>query len=466
MKPDRGSGASIVGESTSSGARMRVASARMILGVLLPALLLISCTSSKEEHYVKGSKPVTLNFPHGWSFRPDDLATRAAISEQFSRESGIQVRDIPVPESTFEQLKFFGALLQQDPSGLDLFAIDPIWSEHFEPDLIDLRPYMQEEIAQVVPQLLPSYTDNGKVLAIPYEVNIGSLEYRADLLREYGYDHPPKTWDELEAMAKKIQAGERARGKTGFWGYVWQGAESEALTCNALEWQAAEGGGRIVESDRTISVNNPAAIRAWRRARRWVGSISPPGVVAYHEKDSMNVFDSGGAAFNRLWLGTSLAPIGPFSRVHWRGSESRVSTGFTNVPGGPGGWGGTLGGSGLAVSRHSIYVQETVRLVRFLIHTQIESIEKRMKVSADHSEFYSPPETDHPDHSDNSIQGARVVLRPSLEVGSQYAQASALYAAAVHSVLTGEKEAPEAAAELEKQLMSLTGYHAGRVALK
>jgi hypothetical protein len=67
VKPDRGSGASIVGESTSSGARMRVASARMILGVLLPALLLISCTSSKEEHYVKGSKPVTLNFPHGWS---------------------------------------------------------------------------------------------------------------------------------------------------------------------------------------------------------------------------------------------------------------------------------------------------------------------------------------------------------------------------------------------------------------
>ena len=57
------------------------------------------------------------------------------------------------------------------------------------------------------------------------------------------------------------------------------------LTCNALEWQASEGGGRIIERDKTISVNNPQTIRAWRRAARWVGSISPPSVVAYKEWD-------------------------------------------------------------------------------------------------------------------------------------------------------------------------------------
>jgi len=31
----------------------------------------------------------------------------------------------------------------------------------------------------------------------------------------------------------------------------------------------------------------------------------------------------------------------------------------------------------------------------------------------------------------------------------------------VHSVLTGQKEAPEAAAELEKQLIEITGFSAG-----
>jgi trehalose/maltose transport system substrate-binding protein len=68
-------------------------------------------------------------------------------------------------------------------------------------------------------------------------------------MRQYGYPAPPKTWDELERMAARIQAGERAKGRRDFWGFVWQGAPSEALTCNALEWQVSEGGGRIIENE-------------------------------------------------------------------------------------------------------------------------------------------------------------------------------------------------------------------------
>src|SRR5260370_1462599 len=105
-------------------------------------------------------------------------------------------------------------------------------------------------------------------------------------------------------MAARIQAGEAAKAmkaqkakkaKKEFWGFVWQGASTEALTCNALEWQAAEGGGQIIEEDKTISVNNPHAIRAWQRAARWVGSISPPSVVGYVEADALNVWVAGAA---------------------------------------------------------------------------------------------------------------------------------------------------------------------------
>jgi trehalose/maltose transport system substrate-binding protein len=46
------------------------------------------------------------------------------------------------------------------------------------------------------------------------------LFYRVDLLRQYGYRAPPKTWDELERMAARIQAGERATGSQDFWGFV------------------------------------------------------------------------------------------------------------------------------------------------------------------------------------------------------------------------------------------------------
>ena len=75
-------------------------------------------------------------------------------------------------------------------------------------------------------------------------MNIGMLYYRRDLVDKYGYRRPPTTWSELEAMAARIQKGERAAGKTKFWGYVWQGAAYEGLTCNALEWQTSSGAGR------------------------------------------------------------------------------------------------------------------------------------------------------------------------------------------------------------------------------
>ena len=153
--------------------------------------------------------------------------------------------------------------------------------------------------------LVKSYSVGEKLVAMPYHANVATLLYRTDLLRKYGYKAPPKTWDELEKMATRIQAGERAAGKKDFWGYVWQGSAGEALTCNALEWQYAEGGGRIIEDDGTISVNNPNAVRAWQRAARWVGTISPPGVVAYREWDSTNVWASGNAAFHRIWASDS-----------------------------------------------------------------------------------------------------------------------------------------------------------------
>lgn len=422
-----------------------------ILGICLSAALLACCKAPPE--------PVTLNYPHGWASRPDELARRALMSQQFTRETGVHVRDIPTPESTFDQLELYRKLLRQEASGADLLGIDPIWSELLAPDLIDLQPYLAADIASVMPQLLPSYTVGGKLVAIPYQVNIGSLEFRSDLLREYGYDQPPGTWDELEAMALRIQTGERAKGNKDFWGFVWQGAMAEALTCNALEWQAAEGGGRIVESDRTISVNNPAAIRAWQRAKRWIGWISPPGVVVYRERDSMNLFDAGKAAFNRVWLGTSPARSGPSNQVFWRGLEPRVPSGFTSVPGGPGGSAGTLGGSGLAVARRSAHPQEAVKLVRFLLHAQIELIEKHGNPSGGEPEFYNGQSAST--HSANSIHSASVVDRPAIETGSHYVEVSAAYVSAVHSVLTGQRAAPKAAAELEKQLIRITGFRPG-----
>src|SRR6202030_4394847 len=227
------------------------------------------------------------------------------------------------------------------------------------------KPYFANDVSLQFPAIASGYLVDNKLVAVAYRADIGLLYYRADLLRQYGYREPPATWDELEIMAAHIQAGERAKGKKQFWGFVWQGAADEGLTCNALEWQAAERGGRIIEQNKTISVNNPQAIKAWQRAAHWVGSISPPGVVGYREWDSLNVWVAGDAAFMRHW------PSAYFDSQA-AGSPIRNKFDTALLPAGKVGRVGTLGGWGLAVSRSSAHRSEAVELVRYLSRRDVQ----------------------------------------------------------------------------------------------
>jgi trehalose/maltose transport system substrate-binding protein len=432
-------------------------SAMKALGFLLVAMSLDACSHPQPVR-----QPVTLSyFRLGWA-QPDELPTAVSLSERFTRDTSIQLKSIPVPETTLDQLDVSRKLLESTSSP-DVLGLDLIWSGVLQGDLIDLRPYLSQEISSIEPQLLPSYTVDGRLVAVPYTVQVGVLEYRTDLLREYGYDHPPKSWSELERMALRIQSGERAKGQQDFWGYAWQGADAEALTCNALEWQVDEGGGRIIEDNHTISVNNPAAIRAWERAKRWIGWISPPGVLAYREIDTINLFDSGKVAFNRVWGGAPITRKGLYRQLHWRSSLPVGKTGYTSIPSGRRGWVATLGGSGLAVSRQSAHPEQAIDLVRFLIRSQVQMDEKQESAYRSQPEKRDLPAlSESLDRSDASSQlKSAVVNRPSSVAGSAYEQVARAYIAAVHSVLAGQKAAPEAAAELEKQLIKITGFKAG-----
>ncbi len=435
---------------------LRLTRSARAAGTLLLATLPIGVIGGCRQ---PAPEPVTLSyFRLGWS-QPDELPTAEPLSQRFTSETGIRLKNLPVPENTLDQLDLSRRLLEGDQSGPDVVNVDMIWSGVLEKDLVDLQPYAAAEISSIAPSLIPSYRVDRKLVAIPYQVQVGTLEYRADLLREYGYTHPPATWDELERMAERIQRGERAKGNKDFWGYVWQGADAEALTCNALEWQASEGGGRIIEDNRTISVNNPAAIRSWQRARRWIGRISPPSVVAFRELDSINAFDSGKAAFNRVWGGTTITRGGQHRQFHGRPSPFETKTAYALMPGGREGAAGTLGGSGLAVSQHSPHVPEAIRLVQFLIRAQIQSNQAEDRAFVDTPQI---PVGGRPAESGKSNPNASgVVNRPSSLVGNQYEAVSRAYISAVHSVLTQEKSAPQAAAELEKELIKLTGFKTG-----
>jgi len=379
---------------------------------------------------------------------------------QFTQKTGIRVQYVPGPESSTETLKTYQQSFKNKPITPDVYLIDVVWPKVLSEDLLDLRPYLGEESKVLLDATVKNDNVDGRLVAMPFFVETGVLYYRTDLLAKYGYKHPPETWDELEKMATRIQSGERAAGNPHFWGYVWQGAAYEGLTCDAMEWEMSEGGGRIIEEDGTISVNNPDTIRAMKRARHWVNTISPPGITEFKEEDSRNAFVTGNAAFRREWI------WGTYATGQGQGSPIRGKFAATQIPRGRAGHASVIGGRSLAISKYSAHPKEAAEFIRYLISrdaqlrywNDISLLSVRKDFFADKQYLHTRPDLEKLE--DVFREGA--IARPSTVAGERYAEVSRAYYSAVHSIITGEVSAEEAMANLEGELVRITGFKPGK----
>src|SRR5271156_101373 len=416
----------------------------VIAGILLSALLFFGCS--------KRAQPVTITYfdSDGRGVPGDHRMIPDAYLQEFTRDTGIRVNDLPTPEDTGSKLDLAMDLLRSGAPSPDIYGVDTIWTGTMGDYLIDLQPYFASEIASEAPEIIESYKVHGKVVAMPNQpLGVQVLVYRTDLLARYGYKTPPRTWDELEKMAVRIQTGERAKGKKDFWGFVFAGAiatDSEQLTMEGLEWQAAEGGGHIIESDGKVSVNNPNVIRAWERAAHWVGWISPPSVVSYTATDAENKFwVSGEAAFllSHAIVYEIFAEDKPF----------RDQGGVTSVPAGKSARVATLGGYALGISRFSAHRAEAVQFIQFLLRKHAELVATHREKLGRKVEYFEVPPLMREIYpwwyKAGETGGSEIISRPSAVAGANYEAVSKAYTDALHSVLTRESTAPAAAAALE-----------------
>src|SRR4029077_9206184 len=183
------------------------------VGIVAILLLSLEVGCSRQSSH----EPVTVTFLDIEYDIPERLPGLAQDLRAFTQETGIRVRRLPRPEGSLNQLVMWRELLQKRAPTPDVYGIDVIWSGIFDQYLMDLKPYFTTELSSQYPVVIASYTVGGKVVAMPRPAYVGVLTYLPDLLRRYGFREPPKTWDELERMAARIQAGERARGQKDFW---------------------------------------------------------------------------------------------------------------------------------------------------------------------------------------------------------------------------------------------------------
>jgi trehalose/maltose transport system substrate-binding protein len=392
----------------------------------------------------------------GWQELELQLCREGAAA--WALENGHQVTVLRAPEQSNQRYFAYLDLLGRGDPEIDVLQIDVIWPSALADQLIDLGEQLPAaEREQHFPALIANNTVNGRLVALPWFTDAGLLYYRSDLLARYGLD-VPATWSELADAALVIQQGERAAGNAEFWGFVFQGQAYEGLTCNALEWIAASGGGRIIDEDGNVTVNNPAAVLALGRAAAWVGTVAPPRVTQFVEEDARITFQLGNAAFMRNW---------PYAWALLNAEDSalRGNVGVAPLPRGlpRGSHAATLGGWQLAVSRHSTNPEVAADLVRYLTGA---AEQKRRALAGAYAPtipaLYQDQEVlaANPFFADLAAALPDAVARPSALTGQHYAQVSTLFWEAAHDTLIGNGTARENLARLADRLR-LVGQRAG-----
>jgi len=371
-------------------------------------------------------------------------------AEAWARKTGHTVRNYTQPGNPNAALAVYRQLFAAKSGDIDIVRVDIVWPGILKDHLLDLKPYAKGAEAEHFPAIMANNTVNGKILGMPFYTDTGLLFYRTDLLAKYKLK-PPTTWAELTASATLVQAGERAAGQKDFQGFVFQGKSNESLTCNALEWIASYGGGRIVNDNGDIAVNNAQAAKALANAAKWVGTISSVGVLNYAEEDARGVFQNGQALFMRNWPYAWSLAESPDSPV-------RGKVGVSALPQGDGEGArhaGTLGGWQLSVSKYSKAPEAAADLVLYMTSAAVQKDRAiRFSFNPTRPELYKDAEVIAANGFMASLLPTFMdsVARPSAISGLKYPAVSLAVTDAAHDVLA-RKTTPEAALrKLEGQL--------------
>ena len=406
--------------------------------LFLGALLTVSLSASA----------VNLTISCGAVGQEQDFCKQATSA--WAKETGHHVTVTTPPEKSNERYFQYLIDLGRGDSRTDVYQIDVIWPGLLAKHFVDLKQYIsQEDIQRHFPAIVANNTIDGRLVGMPWFTDVGLLYYRKDLLEKYGLS-VPQDWSELMDVALYVQTQERKAGQAEMWGYVFQGAAYEGLTCNALEWIAAYGGGTVVGADGAITIDNPQAVMAIARAASWINTVAPPRVISFNEEDARRVFQLGNAVFMRNWA---------YAWALLNAKDSPVAGKVEVAPLPRGGVKGvsasTLGGWQLAVSKYSRNPAAAADLVRYLTS---EAVQKQRAVVGSYPptimRLYEDPEVlaATPFFATLRPIVENAVARPVPQTGEDYMAVTTYFWDAVHNVLQGQGTAVNNLSALENQL--------------
>ncbi len=344
------------------------------------ALTLAGCSSSGSSSSAAAgaTQSATGSATSGtivWSASPIAGAgandTRTVLINSFEKlHPTIHVTLVSAPTNTDTNRATLATEISGGSSTPDVFMGDVIWPAQFGAHqlAVPLSNYLPASyFAQFAPGLVAGASYKGKVYGSPLFEDQGFMYYRKDLLAKAGLT-PPTTWEQLESEAKTLVSKHLVK-----YGFVWQGASYEGLTCNFMEYLASAGGTATKSDYTTATLDSPAAIKAVTFMRSLVTSgVTPPSITTFEEAQAMNIFGAGDAAFLRNWdyaYSTATTPATGSLKTSQVGVEPMPAFAGQPTPGYS-----NIGGWNMYINPHSKNINLDLTFIKYLASQQAQTI--------------------------------------------------------------------------------------------
>ena len=318
----------------------------------LPALVVgILCSCSPAS----GKRETVLKFS-GSALGAEGTLVAKQLQQFMVLHPDIKVELQRTPDDASQRHQLYVQWLNARVGNPDILQLDVVWTPEFAAAgwVLPLTRF-SPDAAQFFPATIEANTWAGQLYALPWFADVGLLYRRTDLV-----PREPRTLGEMVSFAKSAMA--RPDGPR--FGVVWQGARYEGLITGFVEYLGAFGG-RILDEQGRVTVNQPQAVRAleFMRDELYVSKIAPLDVLTWHEEEGRYAFQNGTSVFMRNWP----YPVAAMSDT----SQSRVAGKFAVSPmpssGEPGGHStATLGGAQLAINAYSDFPDAAYQLIAYL----------------------------------------------------------------------------------------------------
>ncbi len=389
-----------------------------------------------------------------WAASPiSQTGIRKTLINDFEQSHpNIKVQLVQLPSNTDTNRQSLATEIGGGATTPDVYMGDVIWPAQFGKNqlALPLNKYLPSSFFnRFAGGLIQGASYQGNVYAAPFFVDSGFLYYRKDLLKQAGLQ-PPQSWEQLLSEAQTLQ-------KKGLvqYGYVWQGAPYEGLTCDFMEY-LTDAGGAVLNAQGQPTIDSPQAQKAVDFMKSLIDSgVSPKAEVTFQENQSMNVFNQGNAAFLRNW------------DYAWSNSQSPANSkvvgkvGVEPLPsfGGPNGY-ATIGGWDLYVNPHTQNLNATLAFIDWMTGTQAQTVlATQFSMIPTNAAVQSDPSVKKLNPVLNIVSQVHFVSRP--DQTPNYPQVSQAIYTNVNQALSGGTSVSAALKKAQQQIQSAVGGSGG-----